>query len=559
MGALRTKLGDAGKTFGQVLRNPQVRRLEASWAAAMVSGWGFSVAIVVYTFDKGGAGLVGVALAIKIIPAALAAPFISTLADRISRRRVLGTALFGSATGTTLFAILVIVDAPVAVVIAFGTVNTVCATALQPAVASLLPQLCEQADELTAANVVNSTIESLAIFVGPAIGGLVVGLSSPQALGFVATAGFGLAAAFALAVAEPSRRSGNEETEGGDSAPGILAEVGEGFRVVRSNPGLRTIVGLMVAQTFVDGALAVLVAVAAFDLLEIGQSGVGFLNSALGVGALLGSGLAAGMVGGRLAPSFSVGMALWGAPLAILVLLPFPVAAFTLFAVIGIGNILIDVAGLTLLQRVAPEDVLARVFGVLEATILVSVALGGLLTPVLLDLAGEDATFLAVGLFLPLLAAVGYPRLRRVDIDAAVPAEAIEILRSIPLFSPLGPITLEELATRCGRRRIAAGEPIFEQGESGDRFYAIASGEVRVLVDGSEARIEGPGDYFGEIALIRDVRRTASVIAMSDLDLLYLERDDFLSAVSGHAESRAEADTVVSARLAHMRPSLGTP
>ncbi len=526
----------------------------------MISGWAFSVAIVVYTFGKGGAGLVGVALAIKILPAAIAAPFLSTLADRISRRLVLGLALLGCVAGTALFAMLVIIGAPVAVVIACGTVNTICATALQPSMASLLPQLCEKADELTAANVVSSTVESLAIFVGPAIGGIIVGVASPQALGFVTAAGFLLAAGLALSVPEPARpekEAADAETE--QPAPGMLAEVGEGFRVVRGDRGLRTVIGLMVAQTFVDGALAVLVAVAAFDLLDIGKSGVGYLDSACGIGALIGSVLAAGMVGGKLAPSFSVGMVLWGAPLAILILLPFPAAAFALFGLIGIGNVLIDVAGLTMLQRVAPEHVLARVFGVMETTILLSVALGGLLTPVLLDLAGNEATFIAVGLLLPALAVPGYRRLREIDATAVIPTEAIELLRAIPLFSALGPVTLEDIAGRSGRRQVAAGEAVFDQGDPGDRFYAIAAGEVRVLVDDREARIEGAGDYFGEIALLRDIPRTATVVAITDVDLLYLERADFLAAVTGHSDARAEADAVATARLAHMRPLLGTP
>ena len=339
----------------------------------------------------------------------------------------------------------------------------------------------------------------------------------------------------------------------------MLAEVGEGFRVVSGDRSLRTIVGLMVAQTFVDGALAVLIAVAAFDLLDLGGSGIGVLDSAVGVGALLGSVVAAGMVGGRLAPSFSIGMALWGVPLALLALLPFPVVALVLFALIGVGNILIDVAGLTLLQRVAPEHVLARVFGVLETAILTSIALGGLLTPLLLDLVGNEATFIVVGLFLPVLAALGYPRLREIDAAAVVPVETIELLRGVPLFTLLGPVAIEELARQSGRVEVAAGEAVFEQGESGDRFYAIVAGDVRVLIDGLEARTEGPGDYFGEIALLREVPRTATVLATTDLELLFLERADFVAAVSGHTEARGEADAVVAARLAHMRPSLGTP
>ncbi len=557
MGALRTKLGDSARTFGQVLRNRQVRRLEASWAVALIAGWAYSVAIVVYTYEVGGADLVGIALAIKIAPAIVAAPLVATLADRMSRRLVLAWAELGLAASAAAVAVAIIVGLPVGFVIALGALLTVFTTALQPAVSSLLPQLCDEPDELTAANVVNSTIESLAIFVGPAIGGIVVGISDPQTLALLTAAGFLLAAGFAISVTEPARRSDAEaDDELGEA--GMFAAVADGFRVVHGDRGLRTIIGLMVAQTFVDGALGVLIAVAAFELLEIGEAGIGFLDAACGVGALLGSVAAAGMVGGRLAPSFSIGMALWGAPLAALTLLPFPAAALALFAAIGIGNILIDVAGFTMLQRAAPEEVLARVFGVLEAAILASVALGGLITPLVLNLIGIDATFIAAGLLLPVLAALSWPRLNAIDAGAAPPAAALALLRPLALFAPLGPRVLEELARSSTRTTVAAGQPVFSQGDPGDRFYVIAAGEAQVLVDGVEARIEGPGEHFGEIALLRQVPRTATVIARSDLDLLCLEGADFVAAVSGDASARGEADAVVSARLAHMRPSLGT-
>lgn len=563
MGAFRSKLRDSGRTFRQVLRNRQVRRLEASWAASLIAVWAYSVAIVVYTYDQGGAELVGIALAIKIAPAALAAPLVSTLADRVSRRLVLVGSASGQALVAALIAVAISLDAPVALVIGMSAVFTVLTTALQPAVASLLPQLCEEPDELTAANVVNSTIESLAIFVGPAIGGLILGISDPQTLVLVTAGGFLASALLVARVVEPARAdtpSGEATEDDGSADPqGMLADVADGFRVVRRDRDLRTVIGLMVAQTLVDGALGVLIAVAAFELLDFGEAGIGFLDSACGIGALLGSVAAAGMVGSRLAPSFSIGMALWGAPLALLALFPYPAVALVLFAVIGVGNILIDVAGYTMLQRAAPERVLARVFGVLEAAILTSIAVGGLLTPVLLNVVGTDATFVLAGLFLPVLAAATWPRLKAIDAATAVPSEALELLQALPLFSPLGPVAIEKLARNASRVTVAAGEPVFSQGDLGERFYVIAAGEAQVLVDGIEARTEGPGDHFGEIALLRDVPRTATVIARSDLDLLCLEGADFVAALSGNAEARGVADAVVGARLGHMRPSLGTP
>ncbi|MCB0866654.1 MAG: MFS transporter [Solirubrobacterales bacterium] len=563
MRKLRESLG----TFAVVLRNRDVRRLEAAWAASNVASWAYSVAIVVYTYDAGGAGLVGIAIAIKILPAAIAAPLLATLADRRSRGGVLIGAGLAQGFVTGLIALLIFAEAPVALVIALATVFTILTTALQPAVSSLLPQLCERPEELTAANVVNSAVESLSIFVGPAIGAFVIGFGGPEVLAAATTVGFVASALLAAAVREPQRGAGTaveataedaDESGASEAEAGMLADVAEGFSIVRSDRILRTIVGLMVAQTFVDGALGVLIPVAAFELLGSGDAGIGLLNAAVGVGALLGTAAAAGIVGRPLGPPFAIGMALWGAPLAAIAVLPYEAAALVLFGVIGLGNILIDVSGFTMLQRAAPEEATARVLGVLEAAMLTSVALGALVTPLLLTTMGTEATFLACGLFLPAMALIFWSRLRSIDAASATPTQALELLRPLALFSPLGPLAIEGLARKSSRVRVAAGEDVFHQGDAGDRFFVIAEGQVRVLVDGAEARVEGPGEHFGEIALLRDVARTATVQAIDDVELLCLEGADFVAAVSGDADALGAADSVVAARLEHMRPALGT-
>jgi MFS family permease len=557
--SIRRRIADSQRTFGEVLRNRDVRRLEASWAAALTAGWAFSVAIIVYTYDAGGAGLVGVALAIKLVPAAVASAPLATLADRVSRKRVLIGAELGLALSTAVIAILIAADAPVALVLAISSLLGVFTTALQPAVSAMLPSLCKRPEELTAANVVTSTIESLSMFAGPAIGGLVIGLTSSAALAAVTGGGFLISALLAARLPdEGAEAPADPDSEGNGESNGFLASVADGFRVVAGDHGLRLVVGLMAAQTFVDGALGVLIAVAALELLDTGEAGIGYLNSAVGVGALLGSLAAAGMVGRRLAPGFSVGLVLWGLPIAIVGVLTENVAALILFGVVGVGNILIDVAGLTMLQRAAPEAMLARVFGVLETLILTSVAVGSLITPLLLELIGNEATFLVVGGFLPVLAVLSWRSLERLDEAATVPGDALALLRDLPFFSPLELPALERLAQRLTRVRAAAGETLFRQGEPGETFYVIAAGRVEVLIDGARARTEGPGEYFGEIALLRDLPRTATVVALEPTELLALDGGEFLAALGGHPTSRAEADSAAAARLAHMRPALAT-
>ena len=218
-------------------------------------------------------------------------------------------------------------------------------------------------------------------------------------------------------------------------------------------------------------------------------------------------------------------------------------------AVIGVGNTIVDVAGITLMQRTAPDELLARVFGVLESLMLATLALGSLVTPAIVAALGTKSTLVLVGLFLPALLVPLWPALRRVDAAAHVPTEPLALLRAIPIFAPLPAPALERLAAGAVAVAVVAGDPVFLQGDPGDRFYAIESGRARVSIDGAETNELGPGEFFGEIALLRDVPRTATVRALDGLRLYAVERDDFIAAVTGHAPSLDAAENVVAMRL----------
>jgi hypothetical protein len=238
-----------------------------------------------------------------------------------------------------------------------------------------------------------------------------------------------------------------------------------------------------------------------------------------------------------------------GGPL--LFIAPHPSTGIALFAcgLIGLSNIIEDVAGFTLLQRTAPAEVLARVFGVLHSLFYATIAAGAILAPQLIDLMGVRWSLVAVGCVLPILSIVTRVELVRLDDRAVDRVDEVTLLQSVPIFSPLSAPLLEGLASRLVPVDAAAGETIVTQGETGDRFYVIASGQVEVSIDGQAQANQGPGDHFGEIALLRDVPRTATVRATEDTELFALERDDFVAAVTGHAASAEAAEAVVGARL----------
>lgn len=546
-GSLRESLS----AFRAVFANRDLRRLQLAGAGSVIGNWSYGIALAVYAYREGGAAAVGLLGVVRLLPSALGAPFISQLADRFRRQRVMLVSDLVRLALMGAIAAAIGLDAPVAVVFGLAALSGLAGTAFRPAQAALLPTLARTPRELTAANVAASTIDSLGSFVGPALGGLLLVVASPawvvgfNALTFVWSTLLVAGVRGEGAGARPRRARGS-----------ALDEATAGFRAIGAEPRVRVLVALYGAQTFVDGARPVLVVTAAFSMLEIGESGVGFLNSALGVGGLLGAVLSVGLVGrARLGTDFAIGLALWGGGLALVGVWPEAAAALFFLAVLGIGNTLVDVAGYTLLQRAAPDEVLARVFGALDSLLLGTAVLGALVAPLAIELVGIRAAVVGLGGLLPLLAVLAWARLRALD-AAGAPAD-VDLLRAVPMLAPLPLATLEQLAGALVRVSAAAGEEIVRAGDGGDRFYVIAGGELEVdTADGPRAL--GPGDYFGEIALLRDVPRTTTVRAVTAADLLALEREDFLAAVTGNAASAEAADAVVSARLgAGPRSELG--
>ena len=554
MRTLRRRLGESFGAMRAVFSNRDLRRVQLAWAASFIGRWAYGVALLVFAYKADGAAAVGVLSLVKTLAAAFSAPFTSSLADRFPRARVMLTTDLARTAVLAGMAAAAFGATPAFVIYALGVVESVLATAYRPAQAALLPQLARTPEQLTAANVASSSIESVGIFLGPALGGLLLAATGTGVV-FAATAVAFLGAALAVTRIDvaPERR---ERDPGGG---GRLRESLAGFRAIGANARLRLLVGLYAAQTLVGGAFNVLVVVIALDLLEIGDAGVGWLNSAVGIGGVVGAVVTVTMVGRRrLAPDFGIGLVLWGAPLLLVGIWPNAITALLLFAVIGVGNTIVDVAGLTLLQRAVPNEVLARVFGALESLLIAMIGVGAVLAPVLIALLDTRGALLVAGAFLPAVTLVTWRKLASIDAEFAPPAE-LELLRAVPILAPLPTTALEGLAATAKRVSVAAGEAIFRQGDAGDRFYVIASGRFDVDVDGRVAPPLGPGDYFGEIALLRDVPRTATVVAREDSELLAIERDDFIGSVTGHAPSAAAADTVIGTRLGALRPASVTP
>jgi MFS family permease len=546
MSPLRNRLAVARRDFGAVLRNRDVLRLELAWAFSIISTWAYSIAVVVFSFENGGATAVGLVGLLRWLAAGLVSPFAALLADRYERRAVMVASDLLRAVLIAGAAAAVLADASAYVVYVLAALVSIAGTPFRPAEAALTPQLVRTPEELGAANVVASAIESTGIFVGPALGGLLLAWTSVSTTFLVTAGGVAISAVLILRIRPAGRPEG--EGEGLDT---IRDELLEGFRAIFKRRSVALLVGLFAAQTFVDGLLSVLIAVVALDYLSGGASTVGWLNAASGIGGLVGAGLAGVLVGrGKLAADFGLGVVLFGLPLALLASWKSEGLALVLLAGVGVGNTLADVSGMTLLQRVTPPAVVGRVFGVLESVLLVTVALGAAAAPVLVSVLGTRGALVVAGLFLPALVVPSFGVLRRIDDLAAGPHPDLDVLRGVPFFVSLPETALERLAAAAERVQVPAGEEVVKQGEAGDRFYVVAEGELGVSVDGAEVATLDDGDYFGEIALLRDVPRTATVRARRDSVLVVVDRDDFLAAVNGYAPSLSSAEAVVGLRLA---------
>ena len=554
LGSVRERLREAGDAFRAVFSNAALRRVEASWALSVTAYWVFIIALSLFAYEEGGAAAVGLVGLIRVLPSVVAAPFAAMLGDRYPRQRVIFFVNIARTIAIAAAAAVALLGAHIALIYLLTALVGLMQSIFRPTQAALLPSLSRSTEELTAANLVLTTIESVGVFLGPAIGGILLALVGVDAV-FAASAVAFLLSALLLAGVRPE----SPEAKAAPSTRGVLRESFAGFTTIGRDPRLRLIVGLYGAQTLVAGSLNVLIVVSALELFDLGEAGIGFLNSAVGIGGLLGGLGALALLGrNRLGSDFALGLLLWGAPILVIGVFPEAPLALLLLAIVGVGVTLVDVAGLTLLQRSVPDEVLTRVLGVVQSVFVGTLGLGAILAPVLIAAFEIRGALIISGALLPVLAALFWRRLIALDDEALAPTRELALLRQIAIFRPLPPGALDQLASSLIPTTATAGTEIVRKGDHGDRFYVVAAGEVEVVGLGEEVATLGPGEYFGEIALLRDVPRTATVRAKTIVELYALERDEFLSAITGHPASAEAADAVVASRLAGLRPGMAS-
>jgi MFS family permease len=527
-----------------VFRNRNIRRLELAWGAAITAEWAHFVALGVFAYNSGGTAAVGVAGLVRLLPAALVAPFAASFGDHFRRERFLAVIALIGAAALVGSAVAFFAGENVPAIFALSAVVGLAVTLVRPAQQALLPSLARNTQELIGSNGASSTVESLGTLIGPLLAGALISVADAGVVFAV-----GAVAMLAAAVLFASVRVEGRLRVASDGTKSTRALLIAGIEFLARAPGPRMVVGLIAAQAFVRGCLNVLIVVAAFQVLDAGESAVGYMTAAIGVGGLLGA-LGAFTLGGRrLAVVFGVALVFWGLPIALMAPSSFLVTALVLLAVVGAANSIEDVASFTLLQRIVPDDVLARAFGAIWGLAMGGVALGSIFAPAVVSLFGAQAALVVVGMILPVLALLAWSRLAAIDRAAPCPTGELAMIDSVPMLTPLSLAAKEHLATALEPMSVAAGEVVIRAGDRGDRFYIVADGELEVLGEGLH-RTASAGDHFGEIAMLRDVPRTATVRAVTDSRLFALERGDFLAAVTGHPDVRAAGEAIAAERLA---------
>jgi MFS family permease len=528
--------------LGAAVRNENVRRVELAWGASIATEWAHFVALGVFAYQQGGASAVGIAGLVRLLPAAAVAPFAASLGDRFRRERFLLLMMLVGALALAASAAAAFAENRTLVFVFAGLVG-LSSTLIRPALQALLPSLVRTPDELIASNAATSTIESIGTLIGPLLAGVLVSIAD-VGLAFIFGAVLLLTGAALLARVRVA--SSIELTSAADQES-VRRLVTAGFRTVIRTPRARLVVALMVAQTFVRGCLNVLIVVAAFRVLHGDAADVGYLTAAIGVGGLIGAIGAMTLGGRRLAVPFGLSLVFWGVPLTLIASQPYFAATMILLAVVGAANSVEDVAVFTLLQRIIPNEMLTRVLGLIWGLAMGGVAIGSIAAPAVVSAIGPRPAFLLVGSILPLLALVTYRRLVEID-RALAPGAELELIERVPMFAPLSLATKERVASSLVPISVSAGDVVIRAGEDGDRFYIVGDGELDIDAGGRHSTAR-EADYFGEIALLRNVPRTATVKAIVDSELYALQRDDFLGAVTGHRAAQAAGEAVADARL----------
>jgi hypothetical protein len=530
----------------ELAANGILRSEAAALGLYRLAEFGPWVAMLVYAYSRGGATATGVVSLALLAPTALFAPLAGPLIDRFGATLVLLGAYASQALTMGATAAAMISGAPALATYVLGALTAMLLVVTHPAHAVVSPGIARTAEQLVALNAITGWILSVGLVLAPACAGLILAVATPGAVYAAGSACLILAALLVVRIRDLVPPLTQEAAASGR---GALRQVNDGARALVRSSAPKEVVIVIGATFLMVGAFDVLVVVIAVGSLGLGGSGAGYLTAAHGVGAVLGAIMSLALVGRTRLVPVMIGAALLAAGAFVVLGLAISVfVAFVVAAVTGVSRSLLEVSGQTLLQRVTSTELLARVFAFKEGLAMAAWGLGSVSVPIVIALAGIRGALFFTGAIVPVLVLLRFRALLAVDSAATVPTVAIALLRSLVIFRVLPVPAIEGVAQNATDVTASTGEVIVRQGDPGDRYYAIADGTVEVLRHGVRVNTLGRGDGFGEIALVHEVPRTATVRAVADTKLVAIGREPFLVALTGHAPTRERVEQIAAER-----------
>ncbi len=574
----RTKLkwGNVGERstggFRGAWRHRRWRWLLGSYAVSMTGDFLYFVALVVLLIEEtGSAGWVAAASVLRILAYVILGPFGGAIADRYDRRRLMIVLDLGRFAVMSIVAVVIGAGGHVAVVIALTVVNAILSVPYRSAAVAATPNVVDE-DDLAAANAAEGVIAQAAFFIGPALGTLVVALTSPAIAFAINGLTFLVSAALVARIGDlggGSSRTSQAVDVSAVDAPSeaspeqpssIWGDVVDGGREVARHAGLLAIMALTGVVLFQSGAERVLHVLIAQDLLGKSADWVGVMAAAMAVGGLLVAPFTARLGASRYSGALLAGSGVvMAVPLALLGSVSSTGLALTLLGVQGVGVMAFEVTFITLLQRWCREDALSRVFGLNDSLSAATEIVGAVLAPILVTQVGLQTTLIVFAVVVSIGSLATGPMLHRETVRSEAARielkPKVEYLRSLGIFEDASQGALERIARSVREVQIAGGVRVFAEGETADDLYVVRSGEfVAESLASGRLSVMGPGEWFGEIGILRQMPRTATVSALADSTAWQIDGPIFAAALAGPVQAQGLLSSTMTSRLARTHP-----
>jgi MFS family permease len=535
--------------FVSVLRQRDMRYVLGAYLIDDTASWGYSVVLAAYVYERtGSTGWIALVACSRWIAGLIVSGYAGIVADRFDRARLIAATGVLCAVSMAMLTVVIGVDGPLWLLPVLSIIDTVLSSPVRPATGALLPDVVPEA-ELISANSLFAILENVVIVVGPAIGGLLLLAGTPATAIGLNAASYLIAAGVYLRVRTRSRGAAGA----GDGDGGRLAQWSAGLRVIgRTRAALLLSLFLGLAAAIYGASVVVYAPLS--GQFGTGPEGYTYLLAASALGSVLAAVLAERLSARtRLAPLLVGGIILEAAPFGLSDFVHNAVAGAALQALSGAGVVLVDVLAITSLQRDLPRGSLGRALAAAGAVALAATVLGNLGASALISGAGLSWTLGVIGIGFPALALACLPTLIGSDRTTAERTRELQpvvaLIEQLDLFEGASRRVLEQLAAGAARRSAAPGEVLLAQGDEADALWLLESGVLGVTADGEHLPdVTAPG-YVGELGLIHQATRSATVTVREPAELIRIAADDFRESVESTAAS-ASLQSLAGERLA---------